>query len=487
MSRSSIAFNVNRIKRQLEVWLGEENVSTAEVDKICYSRDAWPLRLIRLGRLVIESEPDLIVWPQTVDQIQRIIQLANQERIPLIPVSGAGGVTGGTLPVSGGIVVDLKKMNRVLGLDEDSLMVTVEPGILGQELEEYLEARGYTTGHFPSSIFSSALGGFAAARSAGVLSSKYGKIEDMITGLEVVLPNGEILRTKAVPRSSMGPDLKQLFIGSEGVYGIITEITLRVAPIPQARRFASYLFPDLTSGMNAVKQIFRHDLQPALIRLYDENETRFVLSRFKSPPQSACVLNLMYSATKDLVRLEHRTVKRICVEAESEDLGPGPSKHWWDNRFDLYYPSNLNMGAGMLYDVLDVAASYANLEKMYWAMRESIEATGVSTMSHFSHFYPDGGNIYVIFIGQAGTPEEVEAKYNEVWQVGLDAAHQAGGTLSHQHGVGLLKAPWMPTEHGTTGLALLQAIKNYLDPNDIMNPGKLGLGCESKNRDKEAQ
>ena len=130
----------------------------------------------------------------------------------------------------------------------------------------------------------------------------------------------------------------------------------------------------------------------------------------------------------------------------------------------------------MLYDVLDVAASFANLEKMYWAMREAIEATGVSTMSHFSHFYPDGGNIYVIFIGHAGEPEAVETKYNEVWQVGLAAAHQAGGTLSHQHGVGLLKADWMPIEHGASGFALLQAIKSYLDPNNILNPGKLGLG-----------
>jgi alkyldihydroxyacetonephosphate synthase len=485
MAKASTAFNVNRIKRQLEVWLGSENVTAAEVDKICYSRDAWPLRLIRLGRLVLDSKPDLVVWPQTVEHIQQIVRLANQERIPLIPVSGAGGVAGGTLPVMGGILIDLKKMNRILTLDEDSLTVTVQPGILGQELEEFLETQGYTSGHFPSSIFSSAMGGFAAARSAGVLSSKYGKIEDMITGLEVVLPNGDILRTKAVPRSSMGPDLKHLFIGSEGAFGIITEITLRIAPLPETRQFASFLFLDLTSGMNAVKEFFRHDLKPALIRLYDENETRFVLGRFKSPPEGACVLNLMYETTKDLVRIEQRTIKRICLARNGEALGPGPSKHWWENRFDLYYPSSLNLGPGMLYDVLDVAANYSNLEKMYWAMREAIEVTGMSTMSHFSHFYPDGGNIYVIFIGHAGTPEEVEATYEEVWRVGLDAAHKAGGTLSHQHGVGVLKGPWMPVEHGPAGFALLQAIKHYLDPNDIMNPGKLGFKSDVKNQIKE--
>jgi len=485
VSAASTAFNVNRVKRQLEVWLGKENVSDAEVDKINYSRDAWPLRLLRLGRLIIEAKPDLIVWPQTVEQIQRIVKLANQESIPIIPVSGAGGVAGGILATTGGIIVDVKKMNRVLFLDEESFTVTVEPGILGYELEEYLEARGYTTGHLPSSIYSSALGGFAAARSAGVLSSKYGKIEDMITGLEVVLPTGELLRTKAVPRSSMGPDLKQLFIGSEGTYGIITELTLRIAPSPEETQFASFLFPDLHSGMNAVKQVFRQDLKPALIRLYDENETRFVLSRFKPPSDGACVLNFIYRATKDFVRLEKRTVTKICLEGGAEDLGPGPSKHWWNNRFDLYYPSSMNMGPGMLYDVLDVASSYANLEKMYWEMRKAIEAFGVGTMSHFSHFYPDGGNIYVIFVGHANSPEEVETKYQQIWDAGLEAAHRAGGTLSHQHGVGLLKAPWMPIEHGETGFALLQAIKQYLDPNNIMNPGKLGFGNETSKFPKE--
>jgi len=274
--------------------------------------------------------------------------------------------------------------------------------------------------------------------------------------------------------------LKQLFIGSEGSLGIITELTLRICPLPQATKFASYLFRDLHTGMDAVIQVFRQDLKPALVRLYDENETRFVLAPFKSPPEGACVLNFMYSATKDLVQLESRTVAKICATGGAEDLGPDPSKHWWDNRFDLYYPSNLNLGPGMLYDVLDVAANFANLEKMYWTMRRAIEALGVNTMSHFSHFYPDGGNIYVIFIGAGASPEEVEAKYQQVWNTGLEAAHRAGGTLSHQHGVGLLKAPWMPTEHGPAGFALLQAIKRYLDPNNILNPGKLGLGSEER-------
>jgi alkyldihydroxyacetonephosphate synthase len=478
MNPSSMALNVRRVKRQLEQLVGKENLSDAEVDRICYSRDAWPLRLMRLGRLVTNPQPDLIVWPQTVGQIQRILGIANAERIPITPMSGGGGVCGGALPTHGGILIDLKKMAGVLQLDTRSLTVTVQPGILGQELEEYLNARGHTLGHYPSSIYSSALGGFAAARSAGVLSSKYGKIEDMITGMEVVLPSGEVMRTKAVPRSSMGPDLKQLFIGSEGSFGIITELTLRICPLPQATKFASFLFPDLHTGMDAVIQVFRQDLKPALVRLYDENETRFVLGQFKSPPEGACVLNFMYSATKELVQLERRTVAKICAAASAEDLGPDPSKHWWDNRFDLYYPSNLNLGLGMLYDVLDVAASFANLEKIYWEMRHAIEGLGVSTMSHFSHFYPDGGNIYVIFIGYGGSAEEVEAKYEQVWNTGLEAAHRAGGTLSHQHGVGLLKAPWMATEHGPAAFALLQAIKRYLDPNNILNPGKLGLGSE---------
>ncbi|MFX1474355.1 MAG: FAD-binding oxidoreductase [Promethearchaeota archaeon] len=476
---SSTSFNVRRVRREIEHLIGGDNVSDAEIDRVCYSRDAWPLRLMQLGRLVTKPRPDLIVWPTTVEHIQHVLRIANAEHIPVTPVSGGSGVCGGALPTRGGIILDLKRMNRICGLDEESYTVTVEAGLLGYELEQYLSVRGYTTGHAPSSIFSSAVGGFAAARSAGVLSSKYGKFEEIVVSLEVVLPNGELLRTKTVPRSSMGPDLKQLFIGSEGTFGIITELTLRICPLPESTQFASFLFPDLHTGMEAVIRFFRRDLRLALIRLYDENETRFVLGRFKSPPEGACVLNLIYSATKKLVSLERRTVTRICEAAGAEPLGPKPSKHWWDNRFDLYYPSSINLGPGMLYDVLDVAASYANLETMYWRMREAMEKLGVSTMSHFSHFYPDGGNIYVIFIGHAGSSEEAEAKYSRVWKVGLEAAHRAGGTLSHQHGVGLLKAPWMPVEHGPVGFALLEAIKQYLDPHNILNPGKLGLGSKA--------
>jgi len=472
---SQRGFNVKRLKRRLEAIVGRDGVTDEEVDRVCYSRDAWPLRLMQLGQLVTDPRPDLIVWPRTVKQVQQILRLANKERIPIIPMSGGGGVCGGTIPTRGGIIMDLKRMDRVLHLDERSLTVTVQPGILGQELEEYLNARGYTLGHYPSSMFSSAIGGFVAARSAGVLSSKYGKIEDMVLGLEVVLPTGELLRTKAVPRSSMGPDLKHLFIGSEGTLGVITEVTLRICPLPEATRFQSFLFPELHSAMEAVISLFRRDLRPALIRLYDENETRFVMGRFRIPPEGACVLNLMHSATKELVAMEYRTAKRLCLEAGGEDLGPGPSEHWWRNRFDLYYPSNLNLGPGMLYDVLDVAATYSRLEAVYWEMRKAIEAQGVGTMGHFSHFYPEGGNLYLIFVGSAPTPHEAVEKYQQVWEAGLEAAHRAGATLSHQHGVGLLKAPWMPKEHGPAGFALLQAIKRYLDPNSIMNPDKLGL------------
>ncbi|MHA1263551.1 MAG: FAD-binding oxidoreductase, partial [Candidatus Freyarchaeota archaeon] len=282
--------------------VGAENVSVSQVDKICYSRDAWPMVLMWIDMGKTLPTPDFIVHVENKEQIAKIL----------------AGACGQTLPVQGGIILDIKKMDKIIRIDEKSATVTVQPGILGEDLERELNKHGFTMGHFPASMYCSCLGGFVACRSAGSLSSKYGmghfpasmycsclggfvacrsagslsskygKIEDMVISMEVVLPNGEIMRTKATPRTATGPNLNQLFIGSEGTLGVITEVTLRLHPLPEERRFKAFIMKDLRTGLEAVREIFRKGLKPAVIRLYDELDTVFTLKGQLELPPGAC-------------------------------------------------------------------------------------------------------------------------------------------------------------------------------------------------------
>ncbi|MFW9945036.1 MAG: FAD-binding oxidoreductase, partial [Candidatus Sifarchaeia archaeon] len=237
--------------------VGPENVTTNETDMVLNAHDAWPLSeaKIRAGELLPTA--DWVVFPGSTEEVSEVLNVANKMKVPVTPVGGGAGTCGGTLPIYGGIQLDLKRMDKVLAIDYESMLVTVQAGIVGIDLEEEVNRHGYTMGHTPTSLRASNVGGFIATRSGGSLSSLYGKIEDLTLGLEVVLPNGSVVRTKAVPRHSVGPDLRQLFIGSEGTLGVITEATLRMFPIPEERRFRSMSFPDVKSGLKSIREIFR--------------------------------------------------------------------------------------------------------------------------------------------------------------------------------------------------------------------------------------
>jgi len=250
-----------------------EGVSDKEVDRVTYSKDYWPITLRWLLDGKLPALPDCIVWPENVQQVTEILRLANREKIPIVPFGEGSGVVGGAIPIRGGIVVDMKKMDSVVEIDDLGLMVTVQPGINGMNLERYLNRKGYTMGHIPQSIYCSSLGGWLACRAAGQFSTKYGKIEDMVVALEAVLPDGTIIKSKPVPRSSTGPQVEQLFLGSEGRFGIITEATLKIWPYPEERSMLSFAFDDVDHALEAVRKIMRKNVYPAVVRIYDKNET----------------------------------------------------------------------------------------------------------------------------------------------------------------------------------------------------------------------
>jgi len=468
-------------KREIAELMGEivgsENVSIHETDMVLNSVDAWPLSeaKIRAGEMLPLA--DIVVFPNSTEEVSEILKIANKHKIPLVPVGGGAGTCGGTLPIYGGIQLDLKRMDKILEIDHESLTVRAQAGIIGIDLDEDVLRHGYITGHTPTSLRASNLGGFIATRSGGSMSSLYGKIEDLTLGLQVVLPNGTIIELKAVPRHSVGPDLKQLFIGSEGTLGIITEATLRLFKIPEKRSFRSMCFKDVKSGLAAIREIFHSSINPSIVRLYDSEDTAMAMSNHFDIDEGDCMLLLAFDGRKDEVDLDERDSSEICLKHGARDYGEGPSERWWNHRYDMYYPTKYTTAGFSIGDTIDIVATYDKLENVYWAMKEAMEAHDVVVMSHFSHMYPNGGSIYMIFFLSAPDAESAWEKYKLVWDDGISACHREGGIMSHQHGVGLSRSNYNEGEWGPA-FDVLRQIKRMLDPNGIMNPGKMGFGGE---------
>jgi alkyldihydroxyacetonephosphate synthase len=455
--------------------VGSENVSVSETDAVLNAHDAWPLSEAKIRSGEMLPLADIIVFPKTAEEVADTITIALEMEVPVVPVGGGAGTCGGTLPIYGGIQLDLKRMDRILEIDEKSLLVRVQAGVVGIDLEEEVNRLGYTTGHTPTSLRASNVGGFVATRSGGSMSSLYGKIEDLTLGLEVVLPNGKIIRMKPMPRHSVGPDLRQLFIGSEGTLGVITEATLRLFPIPEQRRFRGLTFPDVHSGLEAIRMIFRVGITPSVVRLYDPEDTALSMSGHFEINDGHCMLLLAFDGSEEHVALDEEMSAKICLEHGAKDYGEGPSKRWWDHRYDMYYPTRLTTSGFSIGDTIDIVAPYDKLENVYYSMKEAMEKHGAFVMSHFSHMYQNGGSIYMIFFTSQPDAKSAWKVYKRIWDDGVASCLREGGTMSHQHGVGLSRSTYTEDELGSAFL-VLKMIKDALDPSGIMNPGKLGLG-----------
>jgi alkyldihydroxyacetonephosphate synthase len=381
------------------------------------------------------------------------------------------------------VTVDLKRLNRVLDLDEESGTVTVEPGVLAQTLEDHLAHRGWTLGHFPSSIHCSTIGGFLAIRSAGQASTGYGKLEDMVVGLQVVLPDGRVFEARDVPSSAAGPDLKRLFLGSEGTLGIITRATLHVRPQPAVALDRGFLVPDFGTGLRAVRDVLRAGVAPPVVRLYDETDTAVVFGGQGLEVPDGCLLVTGCEGREDVAAFTEGVVQEVLAGAGARDLGREPGENWrahrhsMSYRFAEYFRPGGTFGDALTLDTMEVAATWRRLPDVHGAVREALSDHLDLVLAHVSHAYPSGACIYFT-LGAANDGDEDAAlrRYDAAWHAGQRAALDAGGTGSHHHGVGLLRAPYLVDELGEVGLDVLRSVKGALDPHGLANPGKLGLG-----------
>jgi len=487
--------------------------SVDPADRVAYARDLWPRQqIVTRSGVAAPSPPGVVVWPESTEEVSRVVAYAAERSIPVVPFGAGSGVCGGVRPEPVAILLDVKRMRRFLSVDADRLEARVEAGIIGQQLEDGLAARGFTMGHFPSSIYCSTLGGWVAGRSAGQCSGRYGKIEDMVLALECVDGTGRVLRASREDN----PALLPLIIGSEGILGVVTEATVRIAPAPPARRFASYRFPSTQAGLDCIRHMYQAGLRPAVCRLYDPFDTliakrgkvrrghrhdekraeprpegyrpglgvRVLMRALRAPgalnrlvhalPDESlggAMLVLVWEDDPAIADAELAEARRIAVEVGGRDTGEGPARGWLERRHSVSYRQSPLFAGGGFVDTMEVASTWSRLVPMHDAVRHAL-APHVFVMAHFSHAYPDGASIYFTFAGSSGNDAEALNTYDRAWRDALDAVIAAGGTLSHHHGVGRSKAPAMRSEQGIA-VDVVRELKRELDPAGILNPGAL--------------
>lgn len=461
--------------QQLEGILGAENIWLSLPDKITYARDRWPLATLkyRFGSLP-GALPHCIVTPGTVEEVSEVIKVGGNENIPIIPFGAGSGVLGGTIPLKGGIVLDTKRLNRILDIDVINRISTVQAGINGELFEASLNRKGLTLGHFPQSLYCSTVGGWLATRSAGQASTKYGKIEDMVISLQVVLPNGDIIHTKTAPKTATGPNINHIFIGSEGTLGVITQASFRIWPYPERESTHVIEFPNVLSGLDALRRIMQAEIKPSIVRLYDELESAALRGKSAGDESNPCLLILIFHGSEDAVQLEQSKALQLCQETGGKEGTPEPAYRWMEERFHSRTPKQVVKGK--LLDTIEVAAPWSKLSGLYEGMQKAVLGAKPTAhvSAHWSHVYPDGACMYMTFIFDAPEESESERGYYAVWDRAMEACLAAGGTISHHHGIGLMRGKWIEKEHGSA-FQVLRALKKSLDPKGIMNPGKLGF------------
>jgi len=431
-------------------------------------RDWWPLAMAWALDATEPGRASAVARPSSVDEVAGVLSVCNEARVPLTAAAGRSGVCGASVPLHGGVLLDLTELAGIVDVDQQSMLLRVRAGTFGDVLEDELRlTHNVTLGHWPQSMNLSTVGGWLACRSAGQFSTRYGKIEDMVAGMEVVLADGRVLRTGGAPRAAVGPDLNQVFVGSEGTLGVITEATLRVHPAAHADRGAVFGFPSFLEGLDACRRVLRRGATPAVLRLYDNAE-----SQRNFEVGDSCVLLVFDEGDPALIDAVMAVVVDECAGVAR--LDDALVDHWLNERNDVSALEAL-IRREIVVDTIEIAASWAALGPIYNAVTKAVgelEHTLVVS-AHQSHAYSDGACLYFTFAGRPPSAER-DSFYVAAWNAATEAVLAGGGALSHHHGVGLNRARFVRQALGPA-FEVLVALKQALDPNGILNPGKLGL------------
>lgn len=501
---------VNALTEDLAGLLGRDAVSDAAPERLAYAHDLWPRQLIeqRLGGPTLKG-PSAVVWPSNDEQVAAVLRYARKQGVKVAPYGAGSGVCGMTRIDGDAILLDTKRMRRLHALDLERGQCVVDAGMIGQHFEDALLDRGATAGHYPSSISCSTVGGWIVTRGAGQCSGRYGKIEDMVLALEGVTPEGEAF-TVGEPAPGE-PDARALIVGSEGLFGVLTRAHLRVWPAPVERRFLSCSFGTLREAWDAVRALYQSGLRPAVARIYDPFDTyvfrtgqrrsaaaherapaarhpveEWLLRRALPASRAINALNFAFGervfGRSLLILVFERAhdepvdecvgrARRTCLACGGRDEGEAPGRRWLERRHSVSYRQPGAYAKGLWVDTMEVAAPWARFQALYEGVRGAL-AEGGFVMAHMSHAYPDGCSIYFTFVGASPDDRAALETYTRTWSRALEAAHRAGGTIAHHHGIGRSKRQAMRLEHGA-GLSVLASLSRAADPHGVLAGGPL--------------
>ncbi len=492
----------------LESMVGAENVRTGAYDRTRASYGAGMIDALRLRQHIIENLPGAVVAPRSTEEVQALVQYCDAQRLPLYVYGAGSTVTRGMEAVCGGICLDMSRhMNRVISFNETNQTITVQAGLWGPELERILNdapqtlsaQRRYTCGHFPQSFMHSSVGGWVVTRGAGQNSTYYGKIEDIVLSQEYVTPRG-VLQTPGVPRCATGPDFDQIMMGSEGCFGVLTTVTLRVFRyMPENTSRYSYLFHTWEDAQQAVRAVMQGEFGlPSVFRLSDPEETDVamrmyhihgtpadtVLKALNYQPMQRCLLLGSVDGDRAYTRLVARKIGAIARRYAAFPLTPfRVTQRWEKSRFtDPYLREDL-MDFGILIDTLECAVTWEQAPQVHACVRAFVKSRPQTIcMTHLSHAYPQGTNLYFIFIARISEIDE----YLRLQYGILEAIQRSGAAMSHHHGIGKQTAPWLEQQIGTPCMDVIRALKDHFDPNHILNPGgTLGLDMSKDQQEKK--
>ncbi len=477
---------------RLERVVGAEAVSTRLHDRVVHAAGKGYPDLVRMREAKDFSLPDAVVWPADAVEVAGVLELCARRSIAVVPFGGGTSVVGGVEPLRGGhqgvITLDTSRLRQVMAIDQVSRVARLGAGLRGPEVEHALKAQGLTLGHFPQSFEYSTVGGWVATRSAGQASSGYGRIDDLVRGVHLVAPDGE-LNLGARPASAAGPDLRELVVGSEGAFGVITDAELEVAPQPEEVRYEAFVFPGFAAGAQAFRELAQEEIQPEVTRISDEDETEFylaaagldgsrrrLLERYlavRGVDLGSCALAVLgWEGERGSCQRRRAAAMAAIRRHGGLSIGTGPGRTWARGRFEGPYLRDELMARGVMVETLETATTWANAENLYRAVRSALEDEAPVVGCHISHVYPTGCCLYFTFLARQ-EPGALIGQWERVKRSACEAIVEAGGTITHHHGVGADHRRYLKREDGKTGIRMIRSAKAAIDPTGVMNPGKL--------------